>query len=131
MPVRVLGPGVEAPVGDGYSPFYVSDEDRARVPRPDAVGRPLMEAHIVKVSVGALEDARTAALVLLVLHEQMDTLTLGEEPDDFGVEPGNGLELAGPVLRVVRPCQPCGLVRLPFSGHAVAELVGCLDHSSK
>src|SRR5437016_4096901 len=41
--------------------------------------------------------------------------------DDFSVHPGNWLEFAGPIAAIVGPREPCGRVRLPFGGHAVAS----------
>ena len=56
----------------------------------------------------------------------MHALMGSEQADDFRIEPGDGLEFAGPVFGIVRPGEPCGLVRLPFGGHAVAEGAGSL-----
>ena len=44
---------------------------------------------------------------------------LGEVADDFGVDPGDGLEFSGPVLGVVGPRDPGGGVRGPLGGHTV------------
>src|SRR5207244_5311180 len=38
LPVVVLGPSVEAPIGDGYLALRAFQEERAVVPRPDAIG---------------------------------------------------------------------------------------------
>ncbi len=53
VPVVVLGPGVEAPVGDGDLAFRVADEDGAGVAEPDAVGEPVMEVEAGEVGSGA------------------------------------------------------------------------------
>jgi len=44
--------------------------------------------------------------------------------DDFAVDPGDGLELVRPVLRVMRPGDPCGGVRSPFGGHTKVLFAG-------
>jgi hypothetical protein len=44
--------------------------------------------------------------------------------NDFGVDPGDGLEFAGPVLGVVGPGDPGGGVGSPFGGHAIVCMVG-------
>ena len=37
--------------------------------------------------------------------------------DDLAVHPRNRLKLAGPVRFLMRPCEPCAFVRLPFRRH--------------
>ena len=85
-----------------------------------------MKADFLESGVGAIEDADGAALFLLILNEEVDTLVRRKKTDDFGVEPRNGLELARPVFGIVRPCKPSGLVRLPLRSHSVADLSWCL-----
>jgi hypothetical protein len=56
----------------------------------------------------------------------VDVFAAGEVADDLGVDPGDGLELSGPVLGVVGPGDPGGGVGGPLGGHAVVSrfLVG-------
>lgn len=56
----------------------------------------------------------------------MDVFATGEVADDFGVDPGDGLEFSGPVLGVVGPGDPGGGVEGPLGWHAVvAGYVRC------
>ena len=66
----------------------------------------------------------------LVVDEEMDVFDLGEVADDLGVDPGDGLELAGPVLGVVGPRDPGCCVRGPLGGHAVVLFAGCSHFGS-
>ena len=60
--------------------------------------------------------ARRSAAWLLT--RMWTSSTRGEVADDLGVDPGDGLELAGPVFGVVGPGDPGGGVGLPLGGHA-------------
>ena len=75
-----------------------------------------------EVGPSAAEQAVGAALGGEVVDEDVDVFDAGEMADDLGVDPRDGLELAGPVLGVVGPGDPGGGVRLPFGGHAVLRL---------
>jgi hypothetical protein len=71
-----------------------------------------------EVGAAALEHGGGAALGGLVVDQDVDVFDAGEMADDLGVDPGDGLEFAGPVLGVVRPGDPGGGVGLPLGGHA-------------
>ena len=58
VPVVVLGPGVELPVGDGEVALRVFDEDGAGVAEPDAVGGPVVEVEAGEVGAGAAGGCR-------------------------------------------------------------------------
>ncbi len=73
------------------------------------------------------EHAAGAVLGGLVVDEDVDVLATGEVADDLGVDPGDGLELSGPVLGVVGPGDPGGGVWCPLGGHAVV-LIARLAH---
>jgi len=107
-PVVVLGPGVELPVGDGEVALRIFYEDGAGVAEPDAVGGPGVEVEAGEVGSGAAEMAGGAVLGVFVVDEDVDAFDLGEVADDFAVDPGDGLEFAGPVLGVVGPGDPGG-----------------------
>src|SRR5208337_4310979 len=55
-----------------------------------------------------------------VIDDQVYTLMPRQVADDLGIDPWNRLELTRPVAAEMRPGEPCGLVRLPVRGHAVA-----------
>ena len=120
MPVVVLGPGVELPVGDGEVCRLASsvDEDGAGVAQPDAVGGPVVEVEAGEVGAAAAKDAVARRSAARSLTRMWTSSTRGEMADDLGVDPGDGLELAGPVVGVVGPGDPGGGVRLPLGGHA-------------
>ena len=117
-PVVVFGPGVEAPVGDGDLAGRILCEDGAGVAEPDTVGGPLVKVETGHVGAAALEDGFGTALGGLVVDEDVDLFDAGEVADDLGVDPGDGLEFAGPVLRVMGPGYPRGVVWFPLGGHA-------------
>ncbi len=102
------------------SPCGIFDEDGAGVAEPDAVGVPVVEVEAGEVGSGAAEVAGGAVLGVVVVDEDVDVFDLGEVADDFGVDPGDGLEFSGPVLGVVGPGDPGGGVGSPLGGHAVA-----------
>jgi hypothetical protein len=125
MPVVVLGPGVELPVGDGEGVLVALgvealDEDGAGVAEPDTVGGPVVEVDAGEVGAAAAEDGGGAAFGGEIVDEDVDVFDAGEMADDFGVDPGDGLEFAGPVFGVVGPGDPGGGVGGPLGGHAVA-----------
>ena len=126
--VWILGPGVELPVGDGSVACRVFEEDGAGVAEPDAVGGPAMEVDAGEVGSGSVEDAVGAPLGRDVVDEDVDLFGAGEVAGDLGVDPGNGLEFAGPVFGVVGPGDPGGGVGGPFGGHTVVLAARCLVH---
>ena len=71
-----------------------------------------------------IEQVGNRALHRATGYYDVHGLDAAEMADDLGVDPGNGRELARPVVAVVRPGDPGRLVRLPFGGHAVAKLGG-------
>jgi hypothetical protein len=117
MPVRVLGPGVELPVGDGEVVLLIFNKDRAGVAKPDTVGGPVVEVEAGEVGSAAAEDASGAALCGRVVDQDVDVFDAGEIADDLCIDPWDGLKLAGPVVRIVGPGDPGGGVMLPLGGH--------------
>jgi hypothetical protein len=55
LPVVVLGPGVEAPVGERDTAGGVVDANRRRVAQPDPIGRHDMHSHTIEPHVVCLE----------------------------------------------------------------------------
>jgi hypothetical protein len=53
----------------------------------------------------------------IVIAKDLDPFVALQYANDFGVHPGNGLELSRPVGLVMRPRDPCRVVTLPFCGH--------------
>ncbi len=96
-------------------------ENGARVARPHAVGRPLVEVHAGQIHPGTLQHAARPLLRVCVLDQDVDLLHCGKLAHDLRVNPGNGLEAARPVGGIVRPCDPGCAVRLPLGRHAVAQ----------
>src|SRR5580698_7315481 len=129
MPIVILGPGIELPIGDGEVAFWVFDEDWTGVSKPDAVCGPLVKVQASHIGSGATEQASDASLGIRVVYEDVHIFHLREMADNLAIDPRNGLKLAGPVLGVVRPGDPSGGVRSPFSRHAIVELAWCLQHS--
>ena len=135
MPVGILGPGVEAPVGN-RNPCL---RHRARRSDPSRASRRDLSATGGS-SPGqdwrppARRMLARAALLSAVLHDEMHPLMASQQAHNFGVEPGDRLKLSRPVFRVMRPSQPGGFVPVPFGGHAIAQFarslaVRALEHS--
>ncbi len=122
--VVVLGPGVEFEVGEGAATEVIFEEDAAAVTGPDAVGGGLVEGDVGEVDVIALEKGADVFLgggtFFGRVDEDVDAFALGEEADDFGVDPGDGFELVGPVFMVVGPGDPGGFMGFPLGGHGEA-----------
>ena len=118
--VGVLGPGVELPIGDGDLVLWVLDEDGTGVAEPDAVGAPDVEVQASEIGALTAKHAVGALFAGDIVDEDVHIFHAGEMADDLAVDPGDGLELAGPVLGIVGPGDPCGGVRGPFGGHAEA-----------
>ena len=118
--VGVLGPGVELPVGDGDLASRTRDEDRAGVAEPDAVSTPGVEVQASEVSALAAEHAVGSLFGGDVVYQDVNVFHARKMADDLAVDPGDGLEFAGPVFGVVRPGDPGGGVRGPLGGHAEA-----------
>jgi len=84
MPVRVLGPGVELPVGDGEVGVGIFDgansllnKDRAGVAEPDAVCGPAVEVDAGEVGSATTEYAGGAALGGEMVDEDVDVFDGG------------------------------------------------------
>ena len=122
--VRILCPCIELPVGEGYPAAGLAEEDGAGVTEPDAVGAPVVEVEPGEVCALLSEHPGRTALGGEVVDQDVDVFGAGEVTDDLAVYPGDGLEFAGPVLRVVRPCDPGGGVGGPLGRHAIALLTG-------
>src|SRR5438552_1343178 len=121
LPVGVLRPAVELPVGVGDLAVVAAYEERAEVARPRAVGRHAEELDATRVDAGAREDAPGAPLGRRVADEDAHALARDQVAYDRGVDPGDGGELPRPVAPLVGPGEPGGRMRLPLRWHAVAE----------
>lgn len=82
----------------------------------------MVEVQAREVGSLAAQHAGGALLGGEVVDEDVHVLDLREVADDLAVDPGDGLELAGPVLGVMGPGDPGGGVRGPLGGHAVVVL---------
>ena len=112
--VVVLGPGVEAPTHPRGRSVGLDDPGRCRVTKPCAIRCDQVQAvSRLGDTVGGECGERLVANAR-VLAQDLDTLVGRDHANDFGVDPSDGVELAGPVRLVVGPCDPrCG-VRSPI-----------------
>src|SRR5262249_51411759 len=125
LPVRVLRPGVEAPVRDpDLAVGLAADEEGAVVARPGAVGRDAEEVDAAEIDAGTAEHAPRRPLHRRVVDQDADALAGDELADDLGVDPRDRRELPRPVAPLMRPGEPGRRVRLPLGRHAVAERGG-------
>src|SRR5262249_11181715 len=83
-----------------------------------AVGRDMMESDAPGVERQLRQDRPCQLLAGDAVDENAHFLILMQVPDDLRVNKRNGGELAGPVVALVRPRDPCRLVRLPLGRHA-------------
>src|SRR5579864_3724206 len=123
LPVGILGPGIEAPVGKRNA-LLIPDKDWAGVACPDSVGRPDVKLYTLGIDMTALQDFARCLFLARRGDDQVYIFRATEMPDDIGKDPGNGVEFSRPVRAIVRPRQPCGLMRLPFGRHAIAKRAG-------
>jgi hypothetical protein len=79
----------------------------------------LVEVEAGEVGSGAAEVTGGTVFGGHIVDEDVDGFGLGEVANDFGVDPGDGLEFSGPVFGVVGPSDPGGGVRGPLGWHAV------------
>ena len=121
-PVRVLGPGVKAPVEGDFFAGGGLDEDRAGVAQPAPVGGERVEPDVREVGPHVAEDPPGGGPLGGIGDEQVDDFVPGQGADDLAVHPRDRGEPARPVGPLVRPRQPGAVVRLPLGGHAE---VGC------
>ena len=83
-----------------------------------------MKANVFSESIGLIEDFPGALFRSRIVDDELDAFMPGQMADDFRVDPRDRLKLSRPVITIMRPCQPGGLVRLPFRGHAQAVVKG-------
>lgn len=121
--ICVFGPGGEAPIGEGDFAFGIGDEDGAGVASPDAIGGPVMEAELGKIDAVAGKDFFGFGFGGGIVDDDFNALAFGDEANDLSVDPRDGLEFSGPVFGVVRPGEPCGIMRSPLGRHAVAGFI--------
>src|ERR1035441_70018 len=78
VPIVVLGPGVEAPRGEGDVARDVLDEQGTVVARPDAVGFALEEFHGVQIRAHLVQNAARRGFERRALHQDAHALRAGE-----------------------------------------------------
>jgi len=78
----------------------------------------MVEVDAGKIRAAAAQDASRAAFGGEIVDEDVDVFYGGEMADNLCVDPGDGLELAGPVFWIMGPGDPCGGVGFPLGGHA-------------
>ncbi len=121
LPVWVFGPRVELPIGQRSLAIWFFDKDRSRVSQPDAVSCPVVKVQPRQVRAGSQQDAPRPPLRGGIIDQDIDFLHLRQMANNFRIDPGYWLKLAGPVLRVVGPGDPGGKMRLPLGRHAIAK----------
>jgi hypothetical protein len=119
--IVILGPGVEFPVSDGDFACGIFYEDGAGIAGPSAIGGDAKKFHGGEIGAGIFQDTARDGFGVFSFDEDAHALDAREMTHDFGVDPWNGREFAGPVGAFVRPAEPGGFVWLPFGGHAIAE----------
>src|SRR5439155_22618992 len=90
LPVRVLRPAVELPVGERDIAVVAPDEERAEVARPRAVGRHAEEVDAAHVDTAAGQHAPGAPLAHRVADEDAHALARDQVAYHLGVHPRDG-----------------------------------------
>ena len=136
VPIVVLGPGIKMEIDDGRSGPGAStlaprgrlaDKNRAAIAHPTPVGRMDDELDLFQVGSRPSQVTVDDLLVGSALDQDSNRLAGGESADDFSINPANGIELVGPIGRIVGPAEPSGLMGLPLGGHGVAQFGGGLS----
>ena len=102
-----------------------SNKGASRVASPHPIGWPAMKANVVAERVGLAPGPCGQAFPMPRSLTISSTRSCrAQVADDFGIDPGDRLELSRPVAAIMRPGEPGGGVRFPFGGHAIADSVG-------
>src|SRR6476469_8752147 len=81
LPVWILGPGIEAPVGKRDA-LMALDEDRPGVACPDTVGGPDVELHTLCRDLAAFQHLARGLLLACGRHNQVYVFMAGNVADD-------------------------------------------------
>ena len=121
LPIRILRPAIEMPVGQGHIAGRIDDEYRAIVARPNAVSGNQVKLDPTEIDAGFSQNPARPLLNLLIADEQADRFGLSEATNNLGIDPRNSGELVRPIGGMVRPREPGGAVWFPFGRHAVCR----------
>src|SRR5215467_5783495 len=104
LPVVVLRPAVEPPIGDGYLVACIADKDRSVVACPYPIGWANEELDCVEIGADLFQNSPSRFLLFAVLHQYAHALDSRQFADDFSIDPRNGREAARPIVAIVGPC---------------------------
>ena len=123
LPVGILGPAGEAEARDGeFGPRRrAPHEEGAEITGPAAVGGDPEELDAGQIHARTLQHAPGLTLVRDSGDKDPHDLARRELAHDLAVHPRDRADLARPVACLVRPADPCGVMRLPLGGHAEPE----------
>src|ERR1043166_315002 len=121
-PVRILGPGIEAPLHHADLALARPDKHGPVITGPDAVGWDVPEGDAFPVEAQRVQDVPGPLFTGRAVDEDSDLFRPTQLANDLAVDRGDGGELAGPVVAVVWPGDPGRFVGFPFRGHAEAKL---------
>src|ERR1051325_2714056 len=99
LPVGILCPGIESPIGECYLSF-VFNEDRAGIARPDAIGWPDVELHPLDINMAEAQDFLRRLFFTRRSHNEIYIFHTHQMPDDISKDPRDRLELARHLVRV-------------------------------
>ena len=134
MVIVVLCPSVELPshqtnwIARGGCGLVFDDECRTGISEPDPIGGCLEKANRIKIDAHGVEMLGHPVFHPATSNDDMHALRAAEITDDLGVNPGNRLKLARPVVAVMWPRDPGRLMRFPFGGHPILKQRGKLVH---
>src|SRR5450432_4527326 len=80
-----------------------------------------MKLHPLQVGAATREDLPCLRSCGSIADKNIHVLNTAQVADNLCIDPWNGFKLPWPVCAIMRPAQPCCVVRFPLSGHAVAK----------
>jgi hypothetical protein len=82
-----------------------------------------VKVNVVTECIRTVEYFAGALLRSGIVDDQFNPFVASQVADDFPVNPWDRFKLSGPIVAMVGPSQPSGVMRFPFGRHA--EALGC------
>ena len=93
--------------------------DTVVVSRPATIGRMRDKANLPQVDPDVLEYAAGELFIRLIADDENDLFPGGNFAHHFAINPRNDLKFPRPIIRIMRPAEPGGLMFFPLSRHRI------------